>query len=106
MRLQSLPHFEQSLDFEEFTRFIGRNRKYLLEQIEKLDHLTPLLEFSTVEKILREVASQHKLNFASDVYRNFLAFAMTGERVDYRLLLDAFKQRSEIIQEFPKHKVF
>lgn len=30
VRLQPLPNFEQSTDFEEFTRFIGRNRKYLL----------------------------------------------------------------------------
>jgi hypothetical protein len=46
------------------------------------------------------------VTYAPEVYRNFIAFAMTGERVDYRLLLEAFKQRAETIHEFPKHKVF
>lgn len=106
VRLRPLPSFEQSQSFEEFTKFIGRNRKYLLERIENLEHKTPLIDYSDVEKILKDTASQHKMDYAPEVYRNFIAFAMTGEKVDYRLLLEAFKQRAETIHEFPKHKVF
>ncbi len=77
-----------------------------MEKIEALEHKTSLIEYSAVEKVLKEVAEQHHMNYESAIYRNFVAFAMTGERVDYKLLLDAFKQRSETIQDFPKQKVF
>lgn len=71
-----------------------------------MEHKTPLVEYGAVERILRETAEEQHKKYGGEVFRNFLAFAMTGEKVDYRLLLEAFKQRSEIIQDFPKTKVF
>lgn len=38
--------------------------------------------------------------------RNLIAFAMTGERVDYQLLVSKFKDLSLEISEFPKRNVF
>lgn len=38
--------------------------------------------------------------------RNLIAFAMTGEKVDYQLLVAKFKDMSVEISEFPKQKVF
>ena len=50
-----------------------------------------MIEYATIENLLREVAKQYNLNFNSEVYKNFVAFALTEEKVDYKLLLHAFK---------------
>lgn len=42
----------------------------------------------------------------SEMIRNLIAFSMTGEKVDYQLLVSKFKDLSVEISEFPKMKVF
>ena len=65
-----------------------------------------LVAFSGVKRVVQATASQNKLSFSESVIRNSIAFSMTGEKVDYRLLLDNFKSRGESVVEFPLKKVF
>lgn len=54
-----------------------------------------MVAFKDVNRILKEVAASNKLSFSEAVVRNSLAFAMTGEKIDYRLMLENFKGRGE-----------
>ena len=38
--------------------------------------------------------------------RNLVAFAMTGEKVDYQMLVSKFKDLHTEVVEFPKQKTF
>lgn len=107
VREKEIPQFKHSPEYEEFVKFMGRNRKYLQERIEEeLGKEERLVPFVNVKKVIQGAASHNKLSFSDNVIRNSIAFAMTGEKVDYRLLLENFKGRGESIVEFPLKKVF
>jgi len=55
---------------------------------------------------VRELATKQGLAVDGEMMRNLIAFAMTGERVDYHLLVSKFKDLSVEISEFPKSRVF
>jgi hypothetical protein len=59
-----------------------------------------------VDKVIRDFTAKHSVSVDSSMVRNLIAFAMTGERVDYQLLMTKFKDMSVQISEFPKIKVF
>jgi uncharacterized protein YpuA (DUF1002 family) len=50
--------------------------------------------YEVVEKVVREFASSQKFKLEDNLIRNLLAFSMTGEKVDYRLMLNDLKKRS------------
>jgi hypothetical protein len=56
--------------------------------------------------ILNEIAESNNLKFSETVIKNSLAFSMTGENIDYRLMLENCKTRGEDIVEFPLKKMF
>lgn len=59
-----------------------------------------------MEGVILGVTSKQKMAVDSSMIRNLIAFAMTGEKVDYQLLVSKFKDLSVEISEFPKMKVF
>lgn len=86
---------------------IGRNRRYLQQEIEKTNNdKSAFIPFGNVERVIREFAAKHKINVDSGMVRNLIAFAMTGEKVDYNLLVNRFKDLNVEIAEFPKTKVY
>ncbi|MCB0370619.1 MAG: hypothetical protein KDD45_14635 [Bdellovibrionales bacterium] len=44
--------------------------------------------------MIREFVAKHKLVVDRAMIRNLIAFAMTGEKVDYHLLVGKFKDMS------------
>lgn len=104
---KSIPKFRHSPVYEEFVHLIGRNRRYLQEEIEKTNtEKAAFIPFKSVEKIIREFSAKHNCKVDAEMVRNLIAFAMTGEKVDYHLLVGRFKDLNMEIVEFPKVKVF
>ena len=104
---RSIPKFRNSQAYEEFVHLIGRNRRYLQSEFEKSNKdKSAFIPFSNVEEVIREFAGKHKINVDSGMVRNLIAFAMTGEKVDYNLLVNRFKDLNVEIAEFPKAKVY
>jgi hypothetical protein len=64
------------------------------------------ISFEKVERVIQELAGKHRVEVDSGMVRNLIAFAMTGEKVDYHLLMAKFKDLSVEIAEFPKSRVF
>lgn len=64
------------------------------------------IPFENVEKVIRSFAEKHKIKVDTGMVRNLIAFAMTGEKVDYHLLVSRFKDLNIEVKEFPKVKVF
>ena len=104
---RSIPKFRNSPVYEEFVHLIGRNRRYLREEIEKCNtEKAAFIPFKIVEKIICDFACKHKVSVDSGMVRNLIAFSMTGEKVDYQLLVNRFKDLNLEIVEFPKTNVF
>lgn len=94
-REKSIPLFRHSQDYEAFVQLIGRNRKYIQEQIEKSNaEKVAFIPFSTVEAIITAFCVKHGIKVNGEMVRNLIAFTMTGERVDYHLLVAKFKDLS------------
>ncbi len=75
---------------------MGRNRRYIQTEIEK-ESKESLVPFELAERIIRGFAAKQNFKLEDNLVRNLLAFSMTGEKVDYRLMLNDFKTRSEQI---------
>ena len=107
MKDRSIPKFRHSPAYEEFVHLIGRNRRYLQEEIEKNNaEKTAFISFGEVERVIRELAGRQGVTVDGGMVRNLIAFAMTGEKVDYQLLVSKFKDLNVEIVEFPKACVF
>lgn len=107
VREQPIPLFRHSPAYEQFVQLMGRNRRYLQEELERSNTAgTAFIEFGVVERIMRGFTEKHKMAISADMIRNLIAFAMTGEKVDYHLLVSRFKDMSIEISEFPRRKVF
>lgn len=65
-----------------------------------------MINYKTGMEILKGLVSESKLNLTEEIYRNYLAFAMKGDRLDYQMLLESIKHRAEAIVDFPKKQVF
>ena len=64
-----------------------------------------MVDYKVGVDILKELVST-KLSLGEEIYRNYLAFAMKGDRLDYGMLLESIKKRAEAIVDFPKKQVF
>ena len=88
-------------------QLIGRSRKYIQEEIEKNNEdRAAFIPFVTVENIITDFCVKQGLKVDTSMVRNLIAFSMTGEKVDYHLLVNKFKDLSLEISEFPKKNVF
>ena len=106
-REKSIPKFRNSPAYEKFVQMIGRNRRYIQQEIEKSNpEKTAFIPFGQVDQVLRDFAAKQNVTVDSAMIRNLIAFAMTGEKVDYQLLTSKFKDLSVEISEFPKINVF
>ena len=65
-----------------------------------------LVSYEGVSKIIREAGAKNKIKFSNSVIRHCVAFSMTGDKVDYRLMLESCKERGDAIVEFPLKQVF
>ena len=59
-----------------------------------------------MERIIREFVGRHSIKVDSSMVRNLIAFSMTGEKVDYHLLVSKLKDLSVEMSEFPKRRIF
>lgn len=79
IREQSIPLFRNSPEYEKFVQLIGRNRKYIQEEIEKFNkEKTAFIPFANVESIISNFSIKHGLNVDASMVRNLIAFSMTG----------------------------
>ena len=86
---------------------MGRNRHYIREQIEASNSAkTAFIAFEIVEALLINFCGKHGVKVTREMVRNLIAFSMTGEKVDYQLLVSKFKDLSIEIAEFPKKNTF
>lgn len=65
-----------------------------------------MIDYKTGMEVLKHLVDESKININQDIYRNYLAFAMKGDRLDYQMLLESIKHRSSAIADFPKRQVF
>ena len=78
-REKSIPKFRNSPAYENFVQLIGRNRRYIQDEIEKSNpEKTAFIPFEQVDQVLRDFAAKQKVNVDSSMIRNLIAFAMTG----------------------------
>lgn len=79
IREKEVPLFKHSPEYDEYIKFIGRNRRFIQEKVEaQFGKEQRLVPFNDVNTILSEVAASQKLSFSEAVIKNSLAFAMTG----------------------------
>ena len=46
-----------------------------------------MIDYKVGVEVLKNLVDESKLNLNEDIYRNYLGFAMKGDRLDYQMLL-------------------
>jgi hypothetical protein len=97
--------YEGSKEFEEMSTVIGKNRKLLLESFEhfRIEKSTTRVNVDNAIKVLSNFLRKFELNEMK--FHSILrpARIRPGKEVDYKILLDIFKNRVNNKDTFPKH---
>ncbi len=83
------------------TKVIGRNRKFLIEtfnQISTRQPITRQIAIDVISKLLNSVG----LTINESYWPNILKFAEKNSRIDYKFLLDVYKERISRMVSHPK----
>lgn len=84
---------------------IGRNRKLIFGKFMNLEQRKVKVTFETAKEILKEVVTNCKLKVDDKNWPTLISFADKDGKVDYRLLLDVYRQRVQKIMDAPRAKI-
>jgi Ca2+-binding EF-hand superfamily protein/nucleoid DNA-binding protein len=91
--------WEDSKQFEEICRLISKNRKMLLDTFEQVGR-NGRIEFEKAREVV--ATGFGSLKISEEQWRKVLGVAFKEGLVDYRMLLDIYKQRCTSAQQHPR----
>ena len=92
--------WESSKDFDKALTAIGRNRKFLLDMFLHLSK-TQNLTFDVVKKIMEEMLRNSGVIIQEEAWPVLIKFAEKDGIVDYRFMLEVYKERIKRIDSHP-----
>ncbi len=97
-----ISNWECSKEYEKVMKTIGRNRKHITDTLEALKASNTLITFEKVKEILETILGKVGIHLSSDQWYSLLNFAEKDKIIDYKLLLETFKQRLYLLSAHPK----
>lgn len=97
----SLSQWESSKQYEEFLRCIGRNRKILGQEFGDLTKLGQPITVDVIKFYIGRVLRKNGLNVDEEFWPYLVNFAIKDGVVDYKFLLERFKERAHVLTAFP-----
>lgn len=100
-----LTKWGQSPEYEAILRFIGKNRKVIIETLVELQKQNVPLTFERVKTLLGDMLLKANLNVPDKNWPLLLKFAEKDGAIDFRFMMEVFKERLDIILSHPKEKI-
>ncbi|KAL4466773.1 hypothetical protein ABPG74_010370 [Tetrahymena malaccensis] len=92
--------WECSQQFDLVLAVIGKNRKLLLDKF-KNEHKLGCITYEKAKSIIGQVLEQSNIRLSDKNFSCLIKFAEKNGELDYRFLMEVFKQRQEQLQYYP-----
>jgi hypothetical protein len=94
--------YEQSKEFDEIIKAIAKNRKFIISQLSSLENSGRKVDFGVVKTLLGTVLRGQRLAVPPKFWKLLIGFAERDlGKVDYRYMLDRYRDRSVLINNYP-----
>ena len=94
--------WENSKEYDDVMRIIGRNRKFVLGQLAKLTEEGETVSYAKAKEVVAGVLESGGVNIEDAKIRLLLKFADRGGVMDSKLIGDVFRERLKRIDAAPR----
>lgn len=97
--------WECSKEYEQILKLIGKNRKMLISFFEDYKKRRLLINAARVKEVIGQLLHNAGLAITDSQWLYLYKFAERDEVIDYKFMLDAFKERLYLLSAHPKTSV-
>lgn len=98
-----LGQWEASKEYDKVILAIGRNRKYLLDHFQSLSSRHTPITYDVAKNVIEFMLRNSGLSVKEEGWPVLIKFAEKDGIIDYKLLLDIYKERIKKIDSHPKN---
>ena len=96
--------WENTKNYDDVLAAIGRNRKLIMNKFLNLEQRKVEITYEVAKVIMKEVLDNCKLRVDDTKWPLLLKFAERAGKVDFRLLMDVYRDRVYKLMNVPKTK--
>ena len=100
-----LSQWECSQEYDKVMKIIAKNRRVLITTFNDLNMNGTLITFNIVKDVFAELLRNNSMTIKDEYWPFLLKIAEKDTIIDYKFLLDLFKERSQLLVAHPKHSV-
>jgi Ca2+-binding EF-hand superfamily protein len=102
--MSALSQWECTKEYEDVMKIIGRNRKVLISSFSDMSK-SGSLTFERVRDVLIELLRNNSIAINESYWPYLLKVAERDSAIDYKFLLEVFKERSQLLVAHPKASI-
>ena len=100
----AISKFEISQEFDHVLKVISKNRRFLITQFKQMQRRGIQINFKVVRLVLTKLLRAQAINVPKNCWPLLISFAEKDGTVDYKYLLDRYKERTQSIYSYPRIK--
>jgi hypothetical protein len=93
--------FERTIKFDNIVKIISRNRRFLLHQFTEIALCRLPINFERVKAVLCNLLGTSGIVLDAKFWPLLISFAEKDGRVDFKYMLDRYKERTTMINLHP-----
>nr|QBH22546.1 EF hand family protein [Philasterides dicentrarchi] len=97
-----LGQWESSKEFDKILTAIGRNRKFLLDIFQSYQNMKKPITYQMAKAVIEQMLRNGGIEVKDDGWPVLLKFAEKDGIIDYKFLLDVYKERIKAIDTHPR----
>jgi len=97
--------WECSKEYEKVLKTVGKNRKQLINTFDTLKNSGTTITFEKAKEVVGDMLEKEGIHLTSEKWPYLLKFAEKDEAIDYKILLEVFKERLYLLSAHPKVNV-
>lgn len=97
--------WECSKEYEKVLKIVGKNRKLLISTFDTMKNSGTPVTFEKARDVIDGMLEKEGIKLTSEKWPYLLKFAEKDEAIDYKFLLDIFKERLYLLSAHPKVNV-
>lgn len=101
----NVSEWECSKEYENVMKIIGKNRKLLISTFDDLKQKGTPITLEKAEEIIGNILKNSGVTLTSEKWPYLLKFAEKDGGIDYKFLLEVFKERLYLLSAHPKNIV-